>query len=407
MSEYQYYEFRAIDRPLNEAELKRVRALSTRAEITPVSFINEYHWGDFKGNPTKMMWDYYDAFLYLANWGTRRLMFRLPADLIDRAALEAYCTSDAVSLEVKGKHALLEFTSDEEEGEGWVDSGEGLLEEMLPLREAIIDGDLRALYLGWLAGVNERAGSDPDPDADEYADEEPDDDDSPEPPVPRGLLKRTPALNALVKFLRVPDDLLAVAAEASPEAPADADSTGESLGARVALLPESERNALLADLAGGEAADVRRRLLRRLREVANSPGPLAAAVRTGRTAGALVAAARQKTQHRLREAAERAARKRARLEAEAAAKREKYLDELAAREEAAWSIVESKVESKQQSEYDDAVKLLKDLRDVSVRGGALRSFESRVRTLHARHLKKSTFVKRLQKAGMLKWGGAG
>ena len=398
MSEYQYYEFRAIDRPLNEAELKRVRALSTRAEITPVSFVNEYHWGDFRGNPTKLMWDYYDAFLYLANWGTRRLMFRLPADLIDRAALEAYCTSDAVSLEVKGKHALVEFISEDEEGGGWVDTGEGLLERMLPLREAIIDGDLRALYVGWLAGLNE--GADLDPDA------EPDEDDSPEPPVPRGLLKRTAALDALVKFLRVPDDLMAVAAEASPDAPADADPA-ESLGTRVASLPEAERNALLADLAAGDAADVRRRLMRRLRELAKPPGPLAAAARTDRTAGALLAAARQNTERRLREAAERTARKRARLEAEAAVKREKYLDELAAREDAAWSIVESKVESRLQSEYDDAVKLLKDLRDLSVRGGALRSFESRVRTLHARHLKKSTFVERLQKAGMLKWGGAG
>ena len=175
----------------------------------------------------------------------------------------------------------------------------------------------------------------------------------------------------------------------------------------MASLPEAERNALLTDLAAGDAANVRRKLMRRLRELAKPLGPLAAAARTGRTAGALIEAARQKNERRLREAAEKAARKRARLEAEAAAEREKYLDELAAREDAAWNIVESKIESKQQAEYDDAVKLLKDLRDVSVRGGALRSFESRVRTLHALHVKKSTFVKRLQKAGLLKWGGAG
>ncbi len=43
MSEYQYYEFLAIDRPLNEAALKHVRSLSTRADITPTSFVNVYH----------------------------------------------------------------------------------------------------------------------------------------------------------------------------------------------------------------------------------------------------------------------------------------------------------------------------------------------------------------------------
>jgi hypothetical protein len=43
MSEYQYYEFLAIDRPLTEDEMKVLRALSTRAAITPVSFANEYY----------------------------------------------------------------------------------------------------------------------------------------------------------------------------------------------------------------------------------------------------------------------------------------------------------------------------------------------------------------------------
>src|SRR5204863_275010 len=46
VSEYQYYEFVAIDRPLDDAELSEVRSLSTRARITATGFANEYHWGD-------------------------------------------------------------------------------------------------------------------------------------------------------------------------------------------------------------------------------------------------------------------------------------------------------------------------------------------------------------------------
>lgn len=61
MSEYQYYEFLALDRPLDEDEQADVRELSTRAEITATSFTNEYHWGDFKGDPDEMMELYYDA----------------------------------------------------------------------------------------------------------------------------------------------------------------------------------------------------------------------------------------------------------------------------------------------------------------------------------------------------------
>ena len=34
MSEYQYYEFRAVDRPLTKQEMGALRAISSRAEIT-------------------------------------------------------------------------------------------------------------------------------------------------------------------------------------------------------------------------------------------------------------------------------------------------------------------------------------------------------------------------------------
>ncbi len=34
MSEYQYYEFRAIDRPLSKRELTELGGLSSRAQIT-------------------------------------------------------------------------------------------------------------------------------------------------------------------------------------------------------------------------------------------------------------------------------------------------------------------------------------------------------------------------------------
>ena len=64
MSEYQYYEFLAVDRPLDTKALAAVRALSTRARITPTSFVNTYQWGDFKGDPRALVERYYDAFLY-------------------------------------------------------------------------------------------------------------------------------------------------------------------------------------------------------------------------------------------------------------------------------------------------------------------------------------------------------
>ena len=46
MSEYQYVGFRAIDGPVSEKTLEFMRRQSTRAEITPWSFDNEYHYGE-------------------------------------------------------------------------------------------------------------------------------------------------------------------------------------------------------------------------------------------------------------------------------------------------------------------------------------------------------------------------
>ena len=84
MSEYQYYEFQTVDPPLGEADRKALRALSSRARITTTSFTNHYEWGDFKGDPRQLVERWFDLHLYLANWGTRRLIVRLPRRLMER-----------------------------------------------------------------------------------------------------------------------------------------------------------------------------------------------------------------------------------------------------------------------------------------------------------------------------------
>lgn len=68
MSEYQYYEFVAIDKPLTAAQMAELRSRSSRAVITPTSFVNEYHWGNLKGDPLDWMRRYFDAHIYVANW---------------------------------------------------------------------------------------------------------------------------------------------------------------------------------------------------------------------------------------------------------------------------------------------------------------------------------------------------
>jgi hypothetical protein len=132
MSEYQYYEFQAIDRPLTDDEMRQLRAISSRAEITPSRFTNEYHFGDFKGNPSAWMDKYFDAFLYLANWGTRELMLRFAAPLLDLDTAAAYCRTDHfASARAHGGFVILSFRSDDDGGESWDDDGSGWLTSIL------------------------------------------------------------------------------------------------------------------------------------------------------------------------------------------------------------------------------------------------------------------------------------
>jgi hypothetical protein len=209
VSEYQYYEFLAIDRPLDDGEQAAVRSLSTRARISATSFVNEYHWGDFKGDPRSLMERYYDAHLYVANWGSHRLMFRLPCDLLDPDVVEDYRVDGGASAWVKGDLIVLDFTSEDDAGEFDFDyDPQSLLSAIIGVRAELAAGDFRPLYLAWLAayGAWERDEDVFDREADADV----------EPPVPPGLGTLTAAQQALADFLRLDDDLLTTAAEASP-----------------------------------------------------------------------------------------------------------------------------------------------------------------------------------------------
>lgn len=207
MSEYQYYAFRAIDRALTQAQLKELRALSTRARISPTSFVNEYHYGDFKGQPKQLMERYFDFHFYYSNWGTRIVMLRVPKRLLDLKLAATYCRGNAAETWTKGDYVLLDVTS-EEEPEYDEEIDEDYFQPMLALRDELMRGDHRLLYLLWLLEVQAEEA----------------DDDEHEPPVPPGLGELTMAQILFCEVMRVDRDLVRAAAERSaplaPEAPA-------------------------------------------------------------------------------------------------------------------------------------------------------------------------------------------
>lgn len=390
MSEYQYYEFLAIDRALDEVEQAEVRSLSTRARITATGFVNEYHWGDFKGNPSRLMERYYDAHLYVANWGTHRVMFRLPGDLLDPDVVEEYRVGRQVNAWSADEFVVLELTSDDHAGEFDFDyDPEALLAAIVGVRAELAAGDLRPLYLAWLAAYGEW-----ERDEDVF---DRDADDDLEPPVPPGLRALTASQRALADFLRLDDDLLAIAASASAPLDQTADDPGD-LAAWLTRLPVAEKDRFLARVVRGEAARVRMELLRHFhgerRRDGTTPAP------TRRTVADLLDdTARRRAEHERRLTAQRAEeqtrREQARLDA-----RERRLDQLAGEEVAAWSRVEAMIATRKPVEYDAAVTLLIDLQALAERDGHDDTFVTRTVALRQTHARKPSLIERLNRAGI-------
>ena len=390
MSEYQYYEFRALDRRLTAEQQRRLRSLSSRAEISATRFTNEYSFGDFRGDPGRLLEEYFDAYLYAANWGTRELAFRLPRALLDAETARRYCDEEHRAWVTEtAEHVIVRFRWDDDEGDDWIE-GEGMLDPLLAARGELAAGDPRLLYLGWLLKV-QLGGLDEDVDEDL--------EDEAEPPVPAGLKELSDSLASVAEFLKIDDDLIRVAAEASgPLVPVSDDGIADW----VAALPTGEKDKFLTMVAEGEGAQVEALLVRRFRRESRPAG--AAAASAGRTASELLAgaearrAAREEAEARAREEA------RARRAAEQAAAHERHLEKLAGRKDEAWQQVEKLTMFSKPKEYDQATQLLRDLHMIARREDDIAAFTARVRELRTRYAKRPSLMERFDKAGLPRLG---
>ena len=136
MSEYQYYEFQAIDRPLTDGEMRKLRSYSTRARITPTSFVNHYEWGSFKGDEDAWMELHFDAFLYVANWGAHVLQVGFPSKLLPSKTARQYCPGGFTSVREKAGKVIVTFVSDSWPSKIWA------LTPLRPLSKSVNRGEL-------------------------------------------------------------------------------------------------------------------------------------------------------------------------------------------------------------------------------------------------------------------------
>jgi hypothetical protein len=361
MGTCQYYEFQAIDRALSEEEQQSVAQLSSRVHPHPWRAVFVYHWSGFPSDAEEILTRYYDAMVYHASWGSRQLMFRFPRSALDLEGAEAYSqpliVQDYVSLSLKGVYVILDIHFHDEGGRGLA-AGDDVLAAMLSLRDDLIRGDYRALYLAWLKvlHVEDLLAS------------------VLEPPVPPGLKPLSAALRTFVDFFGIDETLVQVAAEAGGNQQA---LPAGWLPRALSQLPQTERDTFLLRLAQGEA-HLPAELQRRLRQVLPLPEP-----ETGsrRTAGELLQLAEE---WRARE------RQRRLEEAEA----------LAECEAETWAEVDALIRQMQGKPYGEAVRLLVQLRDLAEYQGERPAFEARLNRIYEEYPRRSGLLRRLREAGL-------
>jgi len=334
MSIYQYIYFAAIDKPLDDKQLEYMRRQSTRAEVTRWQFQNEYHYGDFHGNSLEMMRRGYDVHLHYANYGVRKLLFRLPSGLpMSAKQFKAYAMEYSIQWkkDKRGKGGVLSIEPDCDAGfysEDYFDF-DRMVAHLPKIREGLMAGDLRALYLGWLA-CNW-------------------DEEALEPPVPAGLAKLPPELAELIEFYELDRDLLAAANEQSPKLPGRAAREPEVDDWLANQSPETLR-ALMRRVLEDDAAAVRAESLAAMRnQSGKSTWPTGGG---SRTLGELREIARAEADRRKKR--EQASEKR---------KLEKRLAKIRRDPSTAILDAEKLVQSRSTDNYSRAAKLLAELRD--------------------------------------------
>lgn len=253
MSEYQFVSFRAIDRPLTDLQLKFMNRQSSRAEFTRWEYKVEYHYSSFRGDVEGMLGNGYDIFLNYTNYGDREIRIRLPRGLPFSPDLwPSYFDGDGLewTADKRGPGGVLRIAPPFEEASEATGEFDDYLDASAKLRELLIVGDLRALFVAWLCNATAFGEGDAT---------------LLEPPVPHGLGTFPKGVTALLEFFDV-DPLLIEAAATGVPAFDPRSSRREALGSWLNSITESRRREIIQRLVLEEPVALKAELLAEIRD---------------------------------------------------------------------------------------------------------------------------------------------
>lgn len=366
MSEYQRYEFMTSDRPLTREQLDRVNKLSSHIEASSTHALIEYHWGDFKHDPIQVLHEFFDGFLYWANWGSPQLALRFPHNILPADLMNGLDLNDVATFTQYPDYDILDINFGEMEGpDEWEEYELGVL---IALRDELMEDDLRSLYIVWLAsqGMYER---------------DDDDDEISVLSVPPAFGDLTSAQCALAELLQVPQELLAAAARHSHAAKS---SLNDDIAAWITLLPPARCTEYLIRLAHNEPG-LSRLLVKELRELGQSKEKtlLPTGERVAYTQLLAESRAIKKQLEREKQQQEQLAR-------------QQHLQDIQNRQDDYWHQAEIALLRKSGTGYDEATRLLVELRDAANHFHVKTEFQERFLVWVQPHMSRPAFVKRLQ-----------
>ena len=265
MSEFQYYDFRAVDRPLNDKERQEISSWSSRSKVSAHRAVFSYSYGDFREDFEDVVTKYFDMGFYYTNWGTKHIIFRFKKTDIDYKAISLFDIdgseytgySTGIEIRKKGDFVTISIEYCDDNSGDWIEDDDNSLDDFLPLRDDILRGDYRSLFVFWLniaylLNENDEEDEDDDDDYDEDSDLE-------MPPVPANLKRISGALSSFMDFYGIDEDLVAAAAEFSE----DSKTVEPNFEKTLLQLDEKEKNDWLLRLLKGETrleASLKKRL---------------------------------------------------------------------------------------------------------------------------------------------------
>ena len=369
MSEYQIVKFRAIDRPLTDKQLEFMERQSSRAEFTKWEYEVEYHYSSFHGKVDEMLRNGYDIFLNYSNYGCREIRMRLPGGLpFEKSIWSKYISAEGLTwtADKSGKAGILTLAPyiDEAFDPEW--EFDDYLDATAKLREMLIAGDLRALYVLWLCNAMYSSG-----DYEEVM----------EPPVPHGLSTVSDKVADLLLFFEADPLLVDAAAIGIPKFNAEG-SQSDFIKAWLTKLADSTRDEIIQRLLTEDSVALKAELLSEIRD-SRQPAAWPVEPPTRNVAQLMESCEHLRQAEDVKQAKQVAAK--AKREADKAEKqRQARMIEMQAAPDTWLKKATKLVEARGTNNYREAASILADLRDAL--GG---NQGKKIARTHAAHLAKT------------------